>query len=285
MQQHKPTVLILGVTSFIGNVIYHEICQFMDTYGTYNEEDAELAKNEVFYHLDITTTTSTRETLLAVQPSVIISCLEGDFNSQFKANEAIAYYVATHPECTLLYLSSSKVFDAKFEFPSYENDVQAADSDFGKFKISEEKLLLKTIPDQVAILRLPLILGPYSPEIIHLREAIKNKANFEVFPNLIISVTTANKIAQQVHYIINKEKKGIFHLASEDVVHHEDLFTEICEKAHGNFPIFQRVFTRNEDSYQAILPKETSLPKNYRITVQEVIDDCTLNEEIASLKL
>jgi dTDP-4-dehydrorhamnose reductase len=51
------------------------------------------------------------------------------------------------------------------------------------------------------------------------------------------------------------------------------------------FPVFQQVFTRNEDSYQAILPKENRLPKNYRITVQEVIDDCTLNEEIASLRL
>jgi dTDP-4-dehydrorhamnose reductase len=284
MQHPKPTVLILGATSFIGNVIYHEICQFMDTYGTYAGEDAELANNEAFYRLDITTT-STSEILMAVQPSVIISCLEGDVSSQYEALESIAFYIASQPESSLLYMSSSKVFDAKFQFPSYEHDTPAADSDFGKFTISVEKLLLKTIPDQVAILRVPMVLGPYAPEIIHLREAIKSKANFEVFPNRIISITTANKVAQQVHYIINKLKTGIFHLASEDVIHHEDLFFEICEKAHGKFPVFQQVFTRNEDSYQAILPKENRLPKNYRITVQEVIDDCTLNEEIASLRL
>ena len=284
MQTQKPTVLILGATSFIGNVMYHELCQFMETYGTYNGDNDELAENEAFFKLDITTT-STSEILTMVNPSVIISCLEGDYKSQFQAHEAVAFYVASNPESRLLYLSSSKVFDAKFEFPSYESDVQAADSPFGKYKISEEKLLIKAIPYQVAILRLPLVLGPYAPEIIHLREAIKSKANFEVFPNLIISVTTANKIAQQIHYIINKEKTGIFHLASEDVIHHEDLFIEICEKAHGKSPVFQQVYTRNEDSYHAILPKDNRLPKNYRITVQEVIEDCTLNEEIFTLKM
>jgi dTDP-4-dehydrorhamnose reductase len=284
MQHPKPTVLILGATSFIGNVIYHEICQFMDTCGTYSGVDVELANNEAFYQLDITTT-SASEILMAVQPSVIISCLEGDFTSQYEALESTAFYIASHPESSLLYMSSSKVFDAKFQFPSYEYDTPAADSDIGKFTISVEKLLLKTIPDQVAILRVPIVLGPYAPEIIHLREAIKSKANFEVFPNRIISITTANKVAQQVHYIIHKLKTGIFHLASEDVIHHEDLFVEICEKAHGKFPVFQQVFSRNEDSYLAILPKENRLPKNYRITVQEVINDCTLNEEIASLKL
>ncbi|EDM44103.1 hypothetical protein SCB49_10947 [unidentified eubacterium SCB49] len=284
MQQHKPTVLILGATSFIGNALYHELCQFMVTYGTYCKEHTALVNNEAFYQLDITKT-SPSEILMAVQPSVIISCLESDFDSQYKAHEAISFYIASHPESRLLYFSSDKVFDATFKFPSYENDVQKADSSFGKFKISEEKLFLNTIKDQVAILRVPMILGPYAPDMIYLREAIKNQTNFEVFPNQIISVTTINKIAQQVHYIINKLKTGIFHLASEDVIHHEDLIIEICEKAHGKFPVFQQVFKKNEESYQAILPRENRLPKNYRITVQEVINDCTLNEEIVSLRL
>ena len=284
MQNVKPTVLILGATTFIGNVIYHELCQFMDTYGTYTDNDDALADNEAFIHFD-SKVSNVSEILLAAQPSIIISCLENNDSSQYATHEAITFYVASQTDCTLLYLSSVKVFDATYQFPSYENDTQAAASNFGKFKISEEKLFLKTIPNQTAILRIPMVLGPYAPVLVHLREAIKNNANFEVFPSLIISVTTANKIAQQIHYIINKRKIGIFHLASEDVMHHEDLFTEICEKAHGKLPLFQQVFLRNEDSYQAILPKENRLPKNYRITVQEVIDDCTLNEEIDSLKL
>ena len=284
MQLPKNKVLILGATTFTGKAIYHELCQYMEAYGTYEVEDETLNDNQAFYKLDASFTPIS-SLLLHIAPTVIISCLEGDYKDHYTAHEAIAYYVASCEECTLFYFSSDKVFDAKFEFPSYEHDVQASSSSFGKFKISVERLLLNTIGDQLAILRTPLVLGPYAPELIHLRQTIKNKANYEVYPNRIVSVTTVNKIAQQVHYLINSERVGIFHLASEDVIHHEDLIQEICEKAHGKYPVLQRVFSRNEDNYLAILPKHNPLPVNYQITVQQVIDDCTLNEEIYSLKI
>ena len=102
--------------------------------------------------------------------------------------------------------------------------------------------------------------------------------------NLTISLTTANKIAQQLHYIISKRLDGVYHLASNDMVHHEDLFREISSKFGDKTPIFKSVYRRNEDSYLAILPKKNILPKQYRISVAEVIDDCTLNEEIVTLK-
>ena len=107
---------------------------------------------------------------------------------------------------------------------------------------------------------------------------------FEVYPNLTISITTADKVAQQIHYIIRKELDGVFHLASDDMVHHEDLFREITSKMGNNYPIFKSVYRRNEDEYLAILPKKNKLPKNYRISVEEVVEDSTLNEEIATFK-
>ena len=132
---------------------------------------------------------------------------------------------------------------------------------------------------------MPIVLGVNSPRIVQLKKASQHKADFEVFPNLIVSVTTASKIAQQVHYIINKNKFGIFHLASNDVIHHNDLFEEISEKLSLQNIIFKQIFQSNEDAYLAILPKDNKLPRNYRTTVSQVIDECTLNEEIDSLKL
>ena len=38
------------------------------------------------------------------------------------------------------------------------------------------------------------------------------------------------------------------------------------------------------DRYLAILPKENKLPQNYRITIEEVISDSTLKDEITTLK-
>jgi len=68
------------------------------------------------------------------------------------------------------------------------------------------------------------------------------------------------------------------------MIHHEDLFREITSKIGDNMPIFKSVFSSNEDRYKAILPKMNKLPRQYQITVSEVIEESSLNEEIASVK-
>ena len=282
-QPIKNRILILGASGFIGRSLYRELQSYFDVYGTYCGNDAEFDTNQVYFKYCIDTD-ALGDILNEVQPTVIISSLRGDFDKQYDSHNELCQYVMDHHYSRLLYLSSVNVFDGKFELPSYENDKPFAESDYGKFKISIERLLLKTIPAQTTILRLPMVLGIQSPRIVQLRQAIKNHATFEVYPNLTISITTADKIAQQVHYIISKRLDGIFHLASNDMVHHEDLFREITSKMGDKMPIFKSAFRSNDDSYLAILPKKNKLPKEYRISVAEVIDDCTLNEEIATLK-
>lgn len=280
--QRTKTVLILGASGFIGNVLYRELLSYFDVYGTYASQEGVFSDNQVFYEYKVEE--GGLDAILArVQPNVVISSLRGEFDAQYKAHQTLVEY-ATATNAKLLLLSTVNVFDGKGEFPSYEDDTPFAESDYGKFKISIEKLI-QTLPENnYAILRLPLVLGVNSPRMFQLKQAIKHQAAFEVFPNLIISVTTANKVAQQVHYIINKELSGIFHLSSKDMVHHEDLFREISEKISEKTPIFKSAFSSNEDTYLAILPKKNKLPKTYHITVAEVIDDSTLKEEIITFK-
>ena len=123
----------------------------------------------------------------------------------------------------------------------------------------------------------------FCEKILQVRQAIKHQAVFDVYPNLIISITTANTIAQQIHYIINKELTGIFHLTSNDLVHHQDLFTEICEKISNKTPIFKSIYNSNDDQYLAILPKHNILPTNYQTTVADVVENSTL-EDLITLK-
>lgn len=283
MSKQKHTILILGASGFIGNTIYKELLSYFEVYATYAAENEFYADNQVFRQYDIAKD-DINEILNIVQPTVIISALRGDFKKQFHAHKAVAIYVRNHHHCKLLYLSTVNVFDAKYELPSYESDRPVAESAYGKFKLSVEKMLLEKISAQLAILRLPMVLGVNSPRIVQLRQAMKHQAAFEVYPNLIISLTTADKIAQQIHYIINKELDGIFHLSSSDMVHHEDLFRELAEKLGGETPIFKSVFRRNDDGYLAILPKHNKLPKEYNITVSEVIEASTLKDEILTLK-
>lgn len=276
-------ILILGGSGFVGNALYRELLPYFEVHCTFCQQEGAFSDNQVFHKFCVEED-SLFLLLNKIRPTIIISAINGDFKCQFEAHQQTSKYAMINDGCSVLYVSSSEVFDGKFRHPSYENDLPISETAQGKFKISVEKLLLETIPKQTAILRLPMVLGINSPEIIHLRQCIRHKATFEVFPNAVISVTTISKVCQQIHYIINHLLRGIFHLASSDMVHHEDLFKEIASKICEKMPIFKSVFSSNEDRYYAILPKYNKLPKSLQTTVSQVITECVLNEEIISIK-
>lgn len=282
-KQGKQRILILGASGFIGNSIYGELLSYFEVHGTYCEQQGAFSENQIFTKYRVETD-SMFVLLNEIRPTIIISAIIGDFKSQLTAHQELVNYALINPECSILYISSAAVFDGKLKHPSYEDDITFSETKEGRFKISIENLLLANIPSQVAILRLPLVLGINSPEIVQLRQCIRHQATFEVYPNLILSATTIDKVTQQIHYIINHSLKGIFHLASNDMIHHEDLFKEITEKIANLMPIFKSVFRRNEYEYQAILPKKNTLPETMQMTVSQVIEECSLNEEIVSIK-
>lgn len=276
-------VLIIGASGFLGNVIYKELLSYYDTYGTYCTQEGLFGQNQVFFKYDASEDSLT-EVLQHVQPNVIISAFKAESEHWINAHLQLVDYVNHRPSCQLIYLSSYVVFDAQTKFPSYESDKPMAESGYGKLTISLEKLLQEHIPAQHCIVRLPLVLGINSPQITQLRQAIRHQATFEVFPNLIISTTTADKLAQQIQYIVNQRLLGIYHLSSTDVIHHDDLFKEISEKLANKFPIFKSVYSSNDDRYLAILPRDNQLPETYQISVAEVIESSSLSEDIVTLK-
>ena len=206
-----------------------------------------------------------------LQPNIVISCLRGDFAAQIQAHEHIVEYVSKH-ECRLYFLSSANVFDAYSKFPSYEYDKTLSESIYGRFKIKIENMLLRLPKKKAGILRLPMVFGNTSPRIKEMKHAIWNNEPIEVFPNLVINVTNDDKLTQQIHYLINRNKFGVYHLGSSDLVHHEDFIREVIDRVGSFNPIFKRVFTTNEERYLAVLPKDHLLPKNLRYTYQQIID-------------
>lgn len=283
MKPEKHRILILGGSGFIGNAIYKELLSYFEVHGTYCKQVGAFSENQVF-HRFCAEKDSVLLLLNTIRPSVIISAFAGESPSAFNIYQEIANYALINPNCAVLYISSAEVFNGKWKHPAYENNVTLSETSAGRFKISVEKLFLETIPQQTTIIRLPMVLGINSPEILHLRQCMRHHVAFEVYPNLIITATTIDMVCQQIHYIINQSKRGIFHLASNDMVHHDDLFLEIAEKIGGENPIFKNVFSKNEDSYNAILPKENKLPSQHQITISKVIEDCSLNEEVVSIK-
>lgn len=282
-KDEKFRILILGGSGFVGNALYKELLPYFEVYATYCQQSGIFSDNQVFYKYCVESD-SMFLLLNKIQPTIIISAMTDDQPDFLDAHQEIVNYALLNIHCSVLYISSADVFDAKFTHPYYENDIPLSVTSGGKMKIAIEKLLLENIPSQTTILRLPMVLGINSPQIIHLRQCIKHKANFEVYPNLVISTTTMSKVSQQVHYLINHSLRGIYHLASTDMEHHEDIFKEISSKISDRMPIFKSVFSSNDDRYRAILPKKNKLPYPYQITVAEVIEESSLKDEIISIK-
>lgn len=263
-------ILILGGSGFLGQALYRELCNYFDTYGTYWSSRKRFEANRQFARYDLLED-ELEPLLREVRPDVVISALRGDFEAQVQAHAQLVRY-ASNRDMRILFLSSANVFDAYSKFPSYELDKTLSESIYGRLKIKIENMLLRMPPGKMAILRLPMAFGNASPRIREIKEALTQGEAIEVFPNLIMNVTTDDKLSQQVHYIINRDLHGIFHLGSSDLVHHEDFINEISGHLSPRKPLLKHVFTTNEERYLAVLPKHNPLPANLQFKYQEVID-------------
>jgi len=271
LDPQKHRILILGASGYIGNAIYKELGPYFKTFGTYRTPLKAFENNHQFFHYNVEQD-DVYEILEASKPSIIISALRGDFNAQVIAHQHITEYVIASG-CKIIFLSSANVFDAYSKYPSYEVDKTLSHSVYGHFKIKIENLLLRLPKKQVAIIRLPMVFGPGSPRIQELKKAIEDNEPVEVFPNLIMNVMLDKKLTQQIHYIINRNKHGVFHLGSTDLVHHDEFIKEILNLITDKKVQLKQVYTTNEDRYLAVLPKFNKLPKHLQITSEKILEE------------
>ncbi len=265
----KKKILILGASGFIGNALYKELCNYFDTYGTYCF-NSSYTNNRQFLNYNITED-DIIPLLEKIRPDFIISAIRGNFAAQIQAHTHIMEYVKKQ-NCKLYFISSANVFDAYSKYPSYENDKTLSESVYGRLKIKIENMMMRVPKTKIGILRVPMVFGNTSPRIKELKTLLDTNEPIEVFPNLIINVTNDDRLTQQIHYLINQDKYGIFHLGSTDLIHHQDFIKEVVKRLGNYHPTLKKVYTTNDDRYLAALPKENKLPKNLGITCQEIIN-------------
>ncbi|WP_400078318.1 sugar nucleotide-binding protein [Winogradskyella sp. R77965] len=269
--EQKHRILILGASGYIGHSIYKELGPYFRVFGTYRTPKKEFESNKQFFQYNVEED-DVYEILEACKPSVIISALRGDFHAQTIAHQHIAEYVL-ETDCKIIFLSSANAFDAYSKYPSYELDKTLSHSIYGHFKIKIENLLLRLPKKQVAIIRLPMVFGINCPRIQEMKQLISDRESVEIFPNLIMNVTLDKKVTQQIHYIINRNKYGVFHLGSTDLVHHDEFMKDIIAFISKEKVKLKHVFTTNDDRYLAVLPKFNKLPKHLQITSQKVLEE------------
>lgn len=267
------SILILGASGFIGNALYKELAPYYKTYGTYHSSE-EYKKNNHFFYYDIEKG-GLNSLLNEIKPKLIISALRGDFNAQVEAHRFLIDYIRTH-DCRMMFLSSANVFDSFRHYPSYEYDKTLSESVYGHFKIKIENQLLHLAVGKYVIIRLPMIFGINAPRTLEIDAAIKNDTSIEVFPNTIVNVNSDVRLSQQIHYLINHKKTGIFHLGSTDLISHFDFIRTLIERRHNTSGIYKQVFTSNTMRYLATLPKENKLPHHLQPSYTDILDDLSL---------
>jgi dTDP-4-dehydrorhamnose reductase len=263
-------ILIIGGSGFVGNAIYKELAPYYDVHATYLTDNIALEKNKHFHQFDMETE-EIGFLLDSLKPHFIISALRGNVNGQIHLHYAIIDWVLKN-DSRILFLSSANVFDRFTNFPSYEYDKTFSESIYGRFKIKIENSLLRLPNNKYLICRVPMIFGAKSPRVLELKKQIEANHSIEVFPHVVINATHIDKLAQQIHYLINRKRRGIFHLGSKDLIHHSDLIMDICKKLTKTPPIFKSVFDSNEDRQLSVLPKDNILPKHLQLTIEEVIE-------------
>jgi dTDP-4-dehydrorhamnose reductase len=269
-------ILILGASGFIGNTLYKELHPYFDTYGTFHSAKG-FQNNQHFFSFDHRKE-GLESILKEVQPHLIVSALRGEFNAQIETYDFIVDHIK-RSNCRFIFLSSANVFDAFQHFPSYEYDKTLSESVYGRLKIKTENQLLRLSVGKYVIARLPMIFGLNAPRTQAIDIAVKNNTSIEVFPNTIINVNSDVRLAQQLHYIINQQKTGIFHLGSTDLISHFDFIKNVVEKRHRQSGIYKQVFTSNKIRYLATLPKENRLPSHLQTTYMDVLEDISLYDE------
>jgi len=266
-------VLILGASGFIGNALYKELNSYYDTFGTYYSKKG-FGQNQHFFHFDLKEG-GLENIVKEVKPKLIISALRGPFEAQIETHQFLTHLIE-RSDCRLMFLSSANVFDTFEHFPSYEYDKTLSESIYGRLKIKIENDLLRLSPSKFVLARLPMVFGNQSPRILELDEIIKNKLPIEVFPNTIINVNNDIRLTQQIHYIINQNLTGIFHLGSSDLIHHFDFMKLLVQKRYQKNTLFKQVFTTNQMRYLAVLSKENKLPANLLFSYTDIIDDLSM---------
>ena len=73
--------------------------------------------------------------------------------------------------------------------------------------------------------------------------------------------------------IINRNKSGVFHLGSRDLVHHDDFIKEIIETLGHFKPLFKNVYTTNEARYLPVLSKVNNLPKHLQLQSEDIFKE------------
>lgn len=263
--------MILGASGLVGKAIAKECLTSFDVYGTYFSSGTNLVADKQF-QLNMQKEETIREILDGVQPDIIVSSLQGDYDDQLKFHQTLVEELENR-NCVLYYFSTTNVFDGDLTRHHTESDTPLSKSDYGRYKINCEKMLMQSLGKRCAIIRIPGIWGKNSPRFNSIKKHLETAAPIQAYPNLECNFLLDTQLARQVRFIVENELRGIFHLAAVDMVKEYAFYDAVVQKlTPGGIPIQSTSYQDKETTYYfGLVSTREDLPDSLQITNEEII--------------
>lgn len=278
-------ILVLGGSGYIGSKVREVLLTDHEVvYGTYCNKRQEDENDSDMFQFELGNDENLIQLLERTKPDLIISSLRGEFSLQLHAHEIIADFLSNQPNHRMIYISTANVYDGALEQPHVETDLPKADSEYGKFKIDCEELLLSRLKENLIIIRIPQVWGKNCPRILQLIHDMKEHLPIQTYENLYLNYTTDQQIAEWIHYIIQNDLRGIFHIGSSDICEYHQ-FQEQLRQALGLLDPVYQVEPSEVKLYQAVLPNRREIPESMQMTIQDMIDELAREHKVRNKDL
>ncbi len=265
-------ILVLGASGITGKAIVKELQNENEVYGTYFHQKDEYKNNENMFYLDTGDLNNLKDILVKTEPEIIISSMRGDFEKQIQLHKLAAQFLLNKKDGNFIYLSSANAFDNSVESPHYESDVPNAESGYGIFKVTCEKMLIDILHERAVIIRVPFIWSKQAPRFLKIKEQISVEKPVKCYRNLYCNHTTDIHIARSIHAIIKNGFSGIFHVGSKDIIEYKDFIKKLIIKMkYINYDI-ELEQEPDFKYYLAMVSERNELEKDLAITSDEIID-------------
>ncbi|HZG15260.1 MAG TPA: sugar nucleotide-binding protein [Candidatus Bathyarchaeia archaeon] len=271
-------VIIFGASGTIGGTLAKELSeQGYEVYGSYLTRRPIHLPEERTKQLSLEQLEALRSFLQKVQPDYAVMSLHGDYADQMVFHEHVADYLETKGG-RMIFCSTTNVYDACFDAPVTEQDPPSAATDYGQYKLACEQAMRATLGDALTIVRIPAIYGIGSPRTKGLLEKIKNREPIVIYSNLLRTINTDTMLAKQIRWLMDKDRSGAFHLATEDILS-DSVFTKRLIERWGYPDV---AFQEEELSVPSPPPdnqlyfalrSQVAWPSEYVITHDQVIEE------------
>ena len=261
--KNQKKVIVLGSSGHIGQAVFHKLSESYEVYGSYCSNPPEDLEHRIYCNI---ADTSFFNCLEQLNPEYVISSLRGAFEEQNQFHDLLSKYIRKEKERRLIFISTANVFDHDLSKPHFESDSLDAQSDYGRYKADCEKHLMEVCGEQCIIIRIPAVWGIECPRI----RQLKQSHSLDTVTNIAVNITSDTRIAECIHYIIQQNMTGIFHIGTVDFIDYYELQKLVCQRLDIKGPEF-KVETADEKGYQVLFSQREDMPARFRHTVEDVL--------------